>query len=110
MLKYCDGDLPKCGMSKEAPPASASNMDTLRNNGTKIDQRNIDSLIYYCLTALGNEKVGLAAESDLIILLVMLCYRSDYVAHFHHEKDVNYVLVEVKDILSIENYGNNSGG
>ena len=47
LLKYCDGDLPKCGPSKEALPADASDMDTLRNNDTQIDQRSIDSLLSY---------------------------------------------------------------
>ena len=43
-------------------------------------------------------------------ILVMLCSRSDYVAHFHHKKGVNYVLEEVQDLLSVENYRNDSGG
>ena len=109
-MEYCDEVLSKCGPFEEALPAAASEMDTLRNNGTKLDQRNIDSLLSYCLNALGNEKARLAAESDLMGLLVMLCSRSDYVAHFHHEKDVNYVLAEVQDLLSIENEGNDSEG
>ena len=45
LLKYCDGDLPKCGPSKEALPEAVSEMDILRNNGTKIDHRNIDILL-----------------------------------------------------------------
>ena len=40
----------------------------------------------------------------------MLCSRSDYVAHFHHKKGVNYVLEEVQDILYVENYRNDPGG
>ena len=40
----------------------------------------------------------------------MMCSRSDYVAHLHHEKDFNYVLAEMQDILSIENDGNKSRG
>ena len=43
-------------------------------------------------------------------LLVMMCYRSDYISHFHHEKDIDYVLAEVQDILSVENDGYKSGG
>ena len=45
LLKYCDGDLPKCRPSEEALPEAAFEMDKLRNNGTKLYQRNIDSLI-----------------------------------------------------------------
>ena len=41
-----------------------------------------------------------------MVLLVMPCYRSDYIAHFYHEKDVNCVLEEVEDLLSADNYGN----
>ena len=77
LLKYCDGDLPKCGPFEEALPAAASEMDTLRNNGTKLDHKNIDSLLSYCLNALGNKKAILDAEYDLMGLLVMLCSRSD---------------------------------
>ena len=110
LLKYCDGDLPKCRPFEEALPAAASEMDTLRNNGTKLDQRNIDSLLSYCLNALGNEKARLAAESDLMGLLIMLCSRSDDVAHFHHEKDVTCFLEEVQDLLSVDNDCNESGG
>ena len=43
-------------------------------------------------------------------LLVMLCYRSDYDAHFYHAKGVNYVPAGVKDLLSIDNDGNKSEG
>ena len=110
LLKYCDGDLPKFGPSEEVLSAAASEMDTLRNNGTNIYQRNIYSLLSYYLNTLGNERVILAAEYDLMGLLVMLCSRSDYFSHFHHEKDVNYVMAEVQDIFSVENDGNESGG
>ena len=92
LLKYCDGDLPKCGPFEEALPASASDIDTLRNNGTKLDHSNTNILLSYCLNGLSNDKEILNAESDLIGLLVMLCSRSDYVTYFHHEKDINYVL------------------
>ena len=47
MLIYCGGDLPKYGLFEESLPAAASEMDTLRNNGKNIDQRNIDSLLSY---------------------------------------------------------------
>ena len=47
MLKYCDGDLTKCGKFEEALPAAAYDMDTLRNNGTNINQRNINILLPY---------------------------------------------------------------
>ena len=106
MLKYSNGDLPKCGPFKEALPAPTSDMYTLINIGTKIDHRNIYSLLSYCLNAFGNEKTRLAAEYNLMVLLVMPCYRSDYIAHFYHEKDDNYVLGEVEDLLSVGNYGN----
>ena len=99
-----------CGPFEEALPATASEMGTLKNNGTKIYQRNIDSLLSYCLNVLGNDKAILAAKYDLMGLLVMLCSGSDYVTHFHHENDVNYVLEEVQYLLSIENDGNKSGG
>ena len=92
LLKCCNVNLPKCGPFEEALPEAASEMDTLRNNGTNIDQRTIGSLLSYCLNALGNKKVRLSVESDLMGLLVMLCSKSDYVAHLHYEKDVNYVL------------------
>ena len=52
----------------------------------------------------------MAAESDIMGIMVMLCSRSDYGAHFHHKKDVNYVLEEVQDILYVENYRNDPGG
>ena len=80
--------MPKCSPFEEALPAAASEMNTLSNNGKKLDQSNIDSLLTYCLNGLGNEEAILAAEYDLMGLLVMLCSRSDYVAHFHHEKGV----------------------
>ena len=47
LLKYCDRDLPKCGTFKEALLAAASDMDTLRNNGTKLYQRNVNILLSY---------------------------------------------------------------
>ena len=96
----------KCGLFEEVLSSDASEMDKLRNNGTKLDQKNIDSLISYCLNALGNKKTRLAAEYNFMGLLVMLCYRSDYIAHFYHEKDDSYVLEEVEDLLSVGNYGN----
>ena len=43
-------------------------------------------------------------------LLVMLCSRSDYVAHFDHEKDISCVMSEVQDLLSVENYKKYTGG
>ena len=92
LLKYCDGDLPKCRPFEEALPATASEIDTLRNNGTKLDHSNINILLSYFLNALSNDKAILDAESDFIGLLVMLCSRSDYVTYFHHEKEINYVL------------------
>ena len=110
LLKYSNGDLPKCGPFKEALPAPTSDMYTLINIGTKIDHRNIYSLLSYCLNALGNKKARLAAESDLMGLLIMLCSRSDDVAHFHHEKDVTCFLEEVQDLLSVDNDCNESGG
>ena len=60
LLKYFDGDLPKYGPFKEVLPAAASEMDIFRNNGTKLYQRNIDSLLPYCLNAQGNRKAILA--------------------------------------------------
>ena len=45
LLKYCDGDLPKCGPFEEELPAAAYDMGTLSNNGTNLDQRNTDSLL-----------------------------------------------------------------
>ena len=84
-------------------------MDTLRNNCTKLYQRNIDGLLSYCFNALGNEKAILASKSDLMGLLVMLCSTSNYVTHFNYEKEVNYVLEEVKDILYIDNDDNKYG-
>ena len=110
LLKYCDGDLPKCGLFREALLSAASEMDTLRNNGTNIDHNNIDIFLPYCLNALGKDTARLAAEYELMGLLVMLCSRSNYVTYFHHEKDVNYVLAEVQDILSVDNDGNDLGG
>ena len=110
LLKYCDRDLPKCGTFEEALLEAASDMDTLRNNCTKLYQRNINILLSYLLNALGNKKEILAAESDIMGIMVMLCSRSDYGAHFHHKKDVNYVLEEVQDILYVENYRNDPGG
>ena len=86
MLKYCGGDLPKCGLFKEALTEAVSEMDILRNNSTELDNRNIDSLQSYYLNAIGNEKAVLAAESDFMGILVIMCSRSDYVTHFHHEK------------------------
>ena len=52
---------------------------------------------------LDNKKVILAADSDLMGILVMLCSRSEYVSHLHHEKDVNYILAELKYLLSLYN-------
>ena len=86
LLEYFDGDLPKCGLFEEVLPEDASEMDTLRNNGTNLYHRNIYSILSYYLNALGNEKARLAAEYDPMGLLVMVCSRSDYVAHLHHEK------------------------
>ena len=82
-----NGKLTKYGPFEEALWAAVSEMDTLSNNGTKIDQRNIDILLSYCLNTIGNEKARLSAESNLMGRLVMLCSRSDYVLHFHHEKN-----------------------
>ena len=42
-------------------------------------------------------------------LLVMLCSRYDYVEHFHHEKDVNYVMAKVQDLLSLDNERKKAG-
>ena len=92
MLEYCNGDLPKSGTFKEALPATAYEMDTLRNNGTNLYHFNINILLYNCLNAISNKKVRLAAKSDLTGLLVILCSRSDYVAQIQHGKDVNYFL------------------
>ena len=61
LLKFFDGDLTKCRLFGEALPAAASDMDKLRNNGTKLDQRNIYSLLFYCHNALSNYKARLAA-------------------------------------------------
>ena len=108
LLKYCNGDLPKCGLLEDALPAAASEMNTLKNNGKNIDQRNIDILLSYCLNTFGNEKGILADKSYPMGLLIMLCPRSDSVAHFHHEKGVNYVLAEVKYLLYVNNDGNKS--
>ena len=40
----------------------------------------------------------------------MLCSRSDYVKHSHHEKGVNSVLGEVQDLLSVDNDRRKSEG
>ena len=61
MLKYCDGDLPKYRPFEEALTAAASDMDTLKNNGTNIYQETIYSLLSYCLNAIGNKKARWAA-------------------------------------------------
>ena len=110
LLKYCDRDLPKCGTFEEALLEAASDMDTLRNNCTKLYQRNINILLSYLLNALGNKKEILAAESDIMGIMVMLCSRSDCVAHFHHKNGINYILEEVQDLLSVYNDRNNPGG
>ena len=110
LLNYCNGDLTECGSFKEALPAAASDMDTLSNNCKKLDHREFNSLISKSLNRLGNKKLGLATKSDLMGLLVMLCSRSDYAKHFHHKKDVNYDLIELQDILSLENDGNKPVG
>ena len=47
LLKYCNVDLSKCKPFEEALSEAASDMDTLRSNYTKMDQRNIDSLLSY---------------------------------------------------------------
>ena len=39
-------------------------------------------------------------------LLVMMCSRSDYVANSHHEKDVNYIMEEVQELILLDNDGN----
>ena len=45
LLKYRDRDLPKCGLSKKVLPEDASEMDTLGNNGIKLEKRNNYSLL-----------------------------------------------------------------
>ena len=100
-MKYCDGDLPKYRPFKESLPEAVSEMDTLSNNGTKLDQRNIIILLSYLLNAIGNENAILDAYYDLVGLLVMLFSRSYYVTHFRHKKGVNYVWEEVQYILSV---------
>ena len=50
------------------------------------------------------------AKSDLMGLLVIQCSRYDCVTHFHHKKDVNYVLEEVQYLFSVDNDRNESGG
>ena len=54
LLKYCNGDLPKCRSFKEALPAAISDMDILINIGTKLDQSNINSPLSYFLKSIGN--------------------------------------------------------
>ena len=60
LLKYCDGELPKCGPFEEALTAAVYEMDKLRNNGTNLDQRSINIFLSYLLNTLGNEKEILA--------------------------------------------------
>ena len=47
LFKYCNGDVTKYRLFKEVLPATVYEMSKLRNNGTKLDQRNINSLLSY---------------------------------------------------------------
>lgn len=66
---------------------------------TKLSSGEVQKLLQFCLLALGDESVREVAEVELLGMLLSLCSRSDYVSHFHPDKDVEYILSEVETRL-----------
>ena len=66
---------------------------------TRLSSKEIQKLLEFCLNALADEECREVAEPDLMNTLSTLCSRADYVAHFHAEKDVEFILSEIEERL-----------
>lgn len=66
---------------------------------TRLTSKEIQKLLEFCLQALADEECREEAEPDLMNTLSTLCSRSDYVAHFATDKDVEYILSEIEERL-----------
>ena len=66
---------------------------------TRLSSKEIQKLLEFCVNALGDEECREVAEPDLMNTLSTLCSRADYVAHFHAEKDVEFILSEIEERL-----------
>ena len=66
---------------------------------TRLTSKEIQKLLEFCLQALADEECREEGEPDLMNTLSTLCSRSDYVAHFATDKDVEYILSEIEERL-----------
>lgn len=86
----------------ECEPFSFEHYDRYKDTNTtqkNFSNKDIKELLDYCLECLGNEIICTICEAELLISLVKLCSRADYVVTFHPRYDFLDVLQAIQPRL-----------